>query len=75
MLRSSLRSFAIQDPRVKASCSTSKRLCLAADLHSINKGNCESVPLIGRSLQVPSCRNFMIALVAGGGFEPPTFGL
>jgi len=23
----------------------------------------------------PIARNFMIALVAGGGFEPPTFGL
>ena len=43
---------------------------------SINKGNCVSVPLIGQFWTVAtSARNLMIALVAGGGFERPTFGL
>jgi hypothetical protein len=50
-----------------------------ADLNSIKKGNCEAVPLIGQfwtvvtSAQLPV--TLMIALVAGEGFEPSTFGL
>jgi hypothetical protein len=32
-------------------------------------------PLLDSRYKCPIARNLMIALVAGGGFEPPTFGL
>src|ERR1700733_5378467 len=51
----------------------------AAGLHSITKGNCYgSSPywtVLDSCCKCPIARNPMIALVAGGGFEPPTFGL
>src|SRR5208337_1823268 len=50
-----------------------------ASFHSINKGNCAAVSLYWTVLDSRSTltlvRNSMIPLVAGGGFEPPTFGL
>jgi hypothetical protein len=55
------------------------KTCESRGLHSINKGNCVAVPLYWTVLDTrykcPIARNLMIALVAGGGFEPPTFGL
>jgi hypothetical protein len=55
------------------------KACQSRSLHSINKGNCVSVPpywtVLDSRCECPIARNLMIALVAGGGFEPPTFGL
>jgi hypothetical protein len=37
--------------------------------------NVHRLTVLDSRYQCPIARNLMIALVAGGGFEPPTFGL
>jgi len=52
------------------------KACQSRGLHSINKGNCEAVPLNGQfwtvACKFPIARNSMIALVAGARYVPNT---